>query len=53
MHGRDFATRQAAMDEVIDWLGFYNALRSHSTLDYVRTMTFEKNLFAAQRGEAV
>jgi putative transposase len=52
MHGRHFATRRAAMDEVIDWLGFYNARRLHSTLDYVSPMTFEKNWLAAQQGEA-
>ncbi|MGF6853249.1 transposase InsO family protein [Paraburkholderia sp. CI3] len=52
MHGRHFATRRSAMDEVIDWLGFYNARRLHSTLDYVSPMTFEKNWFATQRGEA-
>jgi transposase InsO family protein len=52
MHGRHFATRRAAMDEVIDWLGFYNARRLHSTLDYVSPMTFEKNWFAVQQGEA-
>jgi transposase InsO family protein len=52
MHGRHFATRRAAMDEVIDWLGFYNARRLHSTLDYVSPMTFEKNWCAAQQGEA-
>jgi transposase InsO family protein len=42
LHGRQFATRRAAMDEVIDWLGFYNASRLHSTLGYVSPMTFEK-----------
>jgi putative transposase len=52
MHGRHFATRRAAMDEVIDWLGFYNARRLHSTLDYVSPMTFEKNWLAAQQGQA-
>jgi len=50
MHGRHFTTRRAAMDEVIDWLSFYNARRLHSTLDYVSPMTFEKNWFAAQQG---
>ena len=40
------------MDEVIDWLGFYNAGRLHSILDYVSSMTFEKNWFAAQQGRA-
>jgi putative transposase len=31
MHGRHFATRRVATDEVIDWLGFYNARRLHLT----------------------
>ncbi|BDC44777.1 hypothetical protein PTKU15_80740 [Paraburkholderia terrae] len=52
MHGRHFAMRRAAMDEVIDWLGFYNAQRLHSTLNYASPATFEKNLAAVQRGEA-
>ncbi|MDN4066213.1 MULTISPECIES: IS3-like element ISRso20 family transposase, partial [Ralstonia solanacearum species complex] len=52
LHGRQFATRRAAMDEVVDWLGFYNARRLHSTLNYVSPMTFEKNWAAAQHGKA-
>jgi transposase InsO family protein len=40
------------MDEIVDWLGFYNSRRLHSTLDYVSPMTFEQNWFAAQQGEA-
>ncbi len=52
LHGRQFATRRAAMDEVVDWLGFYNARRLHSTLNYVSPMTFEKNWAAAQQGKA-
>jgi hypothetical protein len=52
MHGRHFATRRAAMDEVINWLGVYNARRLHSTLDFVSPMTFEKNWLEAQQGEA-
>nr|WP_175962623.1 IS3 family transposase [Burkholderia pyrrocinia] len=52
LHGRNFATRCAAMDEIVDWLGFYNSRRLHSTLDYVSPMTFEKNWFAAQQGRA-
>ncbi|MCA3206667.1 MAG: IS3 family transposase, partial [Cupriavidus sp.] len=41
-----------AMDEVIDWLGFYNASRLHSTLGYVSPMAFEKNWSAAQQHRA-
>ena len=52
MHGRHFATRRTAMDEVIDWLGFYNARRLHSALNSVSPMTFEQNWFAAQQGKA-
>ncbi len=33
LHGVRFATRRAAMDEVIDWMSFYNHRRLHSTLD--------------------
>jgi hypothetical protein len=52
LHGRHFATRRAAMDEIVDWPGFYNSRRLHSTLDYVSPMTFGQNWFAAQHGEA-
>ena len=36
------------MDEVIDWLTFYNHRRLHLTLGYLSPMQFEKNWFAAQ-----
>ena len=36
------------MDEVIDWLSFYNHSRSHSTLGYVSPMQFEQDWYAAQ-----
>ena len=49
LYGRRFATRRQAMDEVIDWLTFYNHRRLHSTLDYVSPMTFEKRWIAAQQ----
>ena len=41
-----------AMDEIIDWLTFYNHRRLHSTLDYVSPMRFEKNWHAAQQDRA-
>ena len=36
------------MDEVIDWMTFYNHRRIHSTLGYVSPMQFEKIWHAAQ-----
>ena len=48
LHGRKFATRRQAMDEVIDWLTFYNHKRLHSTLGYISPMRFEKNWLAEQ-----
>ena len=49
LYGRRFATRRDAMDEVIDWLTFYNHKRLHSTLGYVSPMTFEQRWIAAQQ----
>lgn len=49
LHGRRFATRREAMDEVIDWLGFYNSTRLHQTLGYVSPMVFEQRWFAVQQ----
>jgi putative transposase len=49
LYGRRFATRREAMDEVIDWLTFYNHRRLHSTLDYVSPMTFEQRWIADQQ----
>jgi len=37
------------MDEVIDWLNFYNHKRLRSTLGYVSPMTFEHRWAAAQQ----
>src|SRR5450759_5239478 len=49
LYGRSVATRREAMDEVIDWLTFYNHKRLHSTLAYVSPMTFEQRRTAAQQ----
>lgn len=48
LHGRRFETRRQAMDEVIDWLSFYNHRRLHSTLGYVSPMQYERAWLAAQ-----
>ena len=52
LHGRRFDTRRAAMDEVLDWLSFYNHRRLHSTLGYVSPMHFERAWLAAQEKRA-
>jgi putative transposase len=48
LHGKRFATRRDAMDEVVDWLVFYNSTRLHQTLNYVSPMVFEEQWRAAQ-----
>jgi len=40
------------MDEIVDWLSFYNARQLHSTLNYVSPMTFENHWAGARRGQA-
>jgi len=52
LHGRRFETRRAAMDEIVDWLTFYNHRRLHSTLGYVSPMQFERAWLAAQERQA-
>ncbi len=52
LYGKTFATQREAMDEIIDWLTFYNHRRLHSTLGYVSPMRFEKNWHAAQQDKA-
>ena len=52
LHGRRFATRREAMDEVVDWLTFYNHRRLHSSLGYVSPMQFERAWLAAQQRQA-
>jgi transposase InsO family protein len=42
LYGCRFQTHREAMDEVLDWLNFYNRNRLHSTLGYVSPMQFEK-----------
>ena len=48
-YGKRFATRREAMDEVMDWLTFYNHRRLHSTSGHVSPMTFEQRWNAAQQ----
>jgi hypothetical protein len=48
LYGRNFETRRQAVDEVIDWVMFYNHRRVQSTLGYASPMQFEKSWCAAQ-----
>jgi len=52
LHGMRFETRRQAMDEVIDWLGFYNHKRMHSTLDYLSPMAFEETWRCQRNAQA-
>jgi putative transposase len=52
LYGKKFATRRQAMDEVMDWLTFYNHARLHSTLGYVSPMRFEETWHAGQSKQA-
>ena len=49
LYGKRFATRREAMDEVMDWLTFYNHCRLQSTLGHVSPMTFEQRRNAGRR----
>jgi transposase InsO family protein len=52
LYGKEFATQRQAMDEIIDWLTFYNHRGLHSTLGYVSPMRFEENWHAGQSKKA-
>jgi putative transposase len=52
LHGMRFATRRAAMDEIMDWLTFYNHRRLHSTLGYLSPTQFQRVWLATQQRQA-
>ena len=52
LHGCRFETRREAMDEIVDWLTFYNHRRLHSSPGYVSPMQFERAWLAAQQRQA-
>ena len=52
LYGKTFATQRDAMDEIIDWLTFYNHRSLHSTLGYVSPMRFEKTWHSTQQDKA-
>ena len=52
LHGRRFETRRAAMDEIVDWLTFYNHRRLHSSLGYQTPATYERAALARRLPES-
>jgi len=52
LYGQRFATRQALMDEVMNWISFYNCKRLHSTSGYVSSMEFERRGHATRKDVA-
>ena len=52
LYGKRFATHREAMDEVIDWLTFYNHRRLHATSGDLSSMKFEANWRAGQLNKA-
>jgi transposase InsO family protein len=40
-----FTTRKAARSEVMDYIGYYNGIRLHSTLGYQAPLAYEKELY--------
>lgn len=48
VHGAGFATRAEARTAVFSWLGWYNAERLHSALNYTPPLEFEQHLIDQQ-----
>ncbi len=47
-----FATRNEARRAMVEYIGYYNTERRHSSLDYETPAGFERNWLARQRKEA-
>ena len=47
-----FATRDQARQALVEYIGYYNTERMHSSLDYETPAAFEQNWLARQRKEA-
>jgi transposase InsO family protein len=42
VHGEHFRTREQARQAIIEYIGYYNAERRHSSLGYVPPVQFER-----------
>lgn len=52
VHAQRFATREQARQAIMNWIGFYNHARLHSTLGYMSPMQYEQSWLAAQQKTA-
>ena len=52
VHGEEFATRAEAAMTLVEFFGYYNTERLHSSLGYETPSALEQRWFAANRGEA-
>jgi putative transposase len=42
VHGEHFRTREQARQAIIEYIGYYNTQRRHSSLEYVPPTQFER-----------
>jgi transposase InsO family protein len=48
VHDQHYATRQEAIDDLIEYIGYYNSERRHSALGYLSPVEYERHWVATQ-----